>query len=168
MPEGRCCRNLPSAPSQDHGMDDVGPAAKASNSVDYDKSTICPAETVRGRKGLYAGRLERGQGCFSRVLPATPQAFSACCVKLWAASRPPFTGSGPLFLGPPADRARRAHPEPFSRRPTRRSYQESWAAVMMAAWPTIVTRSRWPLAFARSTQKPFWNVTRSTRPARTS
>ena len=27
----------------------------------------------------------------------------------------------PLFLGPPADRARRAHPEPFSRRPTRQS-----------------------------------------------
>src|SRR5215510_9241475 len=41
-------------------------------------------------------------------------------------------------------------------------------AAMMAAWPITVTRSRWPRAFARSTQKPFsllWNVTRSTRPA---
>jgi hypothetical protein len=44
-------------------------------------------------------------------------------------------------------------------------------AEMMAAWPTMVTRSRWPRAFARSTQNPFsalWTVTRSTRPARTS
>src|SRR5450759_3717246 len=44
-------------------------------------------------------------------------------------------------------------------------------AAMMAAWPMTVTRSRWPRAFARSTQKPFsllWKVTRSTRPASTS
>jgi hypothetical protein len=44
-------------------------------------------------------------------------------------------------------------------------------AEMMAAWPITVTSSRWPRAFARSTQKPLsllWNVTRSTRPARTS
>src|ERR1700683_1161129 len=26
---------------------------------------------------------------------------------------------------------------------------------MMAAWPTTVTKSRWPRAFARRTQKPF-------------
>src|SRR5271169_6415990 len=42
---------------------------------------------------------------------------------------------------------------------------------MMAAWPTTVTRSRWPRAFALRTQKPLsglWNVTRSTRPASTS
>src|SRR5262249_27112222 len=35
----------------------------------------------------------------------------------------------------------------------------------------IVTRSRWPRAFALRTQKPFsalWKVTRSTRPASTS
>ena len=40
-----------------------------------------------------------------------------------------------------------------------------------AAWPTTVTRSRCPRALVRSTQNPFsalWNVTRSTRPARTS
>src|ERR1700719_825751 len=44
-------------------------------------------------------------------------------------------------------------------------------AEMTAAWPTTVTRSRWPRAFARRTQKPLsalWKVTRSTRPARTS
>src|ERR1700678_4435865 len=44
-------------------------------------------------------------------------------------------------------------------------------AEMMAAWPTTVTKSRWPRAFARRTQKPFsalWKVTRSTRPASTS
>src|SRR5271166_5942070 len=44
-------------------------------------------------------------------------------------------------------------------------------AEMMAAWPTTVTRSRWPRAFALRTQKPFsplWKVTRSTRPASTS
>jgi hypothetical protein len=44
-------------------------------------------------------------------------------------------------------------------------------AEIIAAWPTTVTRSRCPRAFARRTQKPFsalWNVTRSTRPARTS
>src|SRR5437867_964803 len=44
-------------------------------------------------------------------------------------------------------------------------------AAMTAAWPMTVTRSRWPRAFARNTQKPFsllWKVTRSTRPARTS
>jgi hypothetical protein len=36
-------------------------------------------------------------------------------------------------------------------------------AEMTAAWPTMVTRSRWPRAFALRTQKPFsalWNVTR--------
>src|ERR1700684_3019554 len=40
-----------------------------------------------------------------------------------------------------------------------------------ATRPTTVTRSRWPRAFVRRTQKPFsalWNVTRSTRPASTS
>src|SRR3954452_11364978 len=40
-------------------------------------------------------------------------------------------------------------------------------AEMLAAWPTTVTRSRCPRAFARRTQKPFsafWKVTRSTRP----
>ena len=44
-------------------------------------------------------------------------------------------------------------------------------AEMMAAWPTTVTRSRWPRALIRRTQKPvsaLWKVTRSTRPARTS
>src|SRR5580704_9431402 len=44
-------------------------------------------------------------------------------------------------------------------------------AEIIAAWPTTVTSSRCPRAFARSTQKPFstlWNVTRSTRPANTS
>src|SRR5208337_2337645 len=42
---------------------------------------------------------------------------------------------------------------------------------MTAAWPTTVTRSRWPRAFALRTQKPFsalWKVTRSTSPASTS
>ena len=44
-------------------------------------------------------------------------------------------------------------------------------AEIIAAWPTTVTRSRWPRAFALRTQKPFsplWKVTRSTRPASTS
>src|SRR2546430_14095360 len=44
-------------------------------------------------------------------------------------------------------------------------------AEIVAAWPTMVTSSRCPRAFARRTQKPFsalWKVTRSTRPARTS
>src|ERR1019366_1052025 len=44
-------------------------------------------------------------------------------------------------------------------------------AEIMAAWPTTVTRSRWPRAFVRRTQNPLsllWKVTRSTRPARTS
>src|ERR1700733_11567568 len=44
-------------------------------------------------------------------------------------------------------------------------------AETIAAWPTTVTRSRCPRAFARSTQKPFsalWKVTRSTSPASTS
>ena len=44
-------------------------------------------------------------------------------------------------------------------------------AEIVAAWPTTVTRSRCPRAFARRTQKPFsalWKVTRSTRPASTS
>src|SRR5271165_4368789 len=44
-------------------------------------------------------------------------------------------------------------------------------AEMTATWPTTVTRSRWPRAFALRTQKPFsglWKVTRSTRPASTS
>src|SRR6202035_5254604 len=44
-------------------------------------------------------------------------------------------------------------------------------AAITAAWPTTVIKSRWPRALMRSTQKPFsalWNVTRSTRPARTS
>jgi hypothetical protein len=44
-------------------------------------------------------------------------------------------------------------------------------AEIVAAWPTIVTKSRWPRAFALRTQKPFsllWKVTRSTRPASTS
>jgi len=44
-------------------------------------------------------------------------------------------------------------------------------AEMLAAWPTVVTRSRCPRAFARSTQKPLsalWKVTRSTRPANAS
>src|SRR5271166_1530308 len=42
---------------------------------------------------------------------------------------------------------------------------------MIAAWPTTVTKSRWPRAFALRTQKPFsalWKVTRSTSPASTS
>jgi hypothetical protein len=44
-------------------------------------------------------------------------------------------------------------------------------AEIIAAWPTTVMRSRWPRALTRRTQKPFselWNVTRSTKPARTS
>src|SRR5882724_8763841 len=44
-------------------------------------------------------------------------------------------------------------------------------AEIVAAWPMTVTRSRWPRAFARRTQKPFsllWKVTRSTKPASTS
>src|SRR5215207_7984538 len=44
-------------------------------------------------------------------------------------------------------------------------------AEIVAAWPTTVTRSRCPRAFARRTQKPLselWKVTRSTRPASTS
>src|SRR5271169_3803247 len=44
-------------------------------------------------------------------------------------------------------------------------------ALISAARPTTVTRSRWPRALTRSTQNPFsglWNVTRSTRPARAS
>jgi hypothetical protein len=44
-------------------------------------------------------------------------------------------------------------------------------ALIIAAWPTTMTRSRWPLALTRSTQNPFsglWNVTRSTRPAKAS
>src|ERR1700694_1604320 len=44
-------------------------------------------------------------------------------------------------------------------------------AEIVAAWPMTVTRSRWPPAFARRTQKPFsllWKVTRSTKPASTS
>src|SRR4051794_15688963 len=44
-------------------------------------------------------------------------------------------------------------------------------AEMLAACPTVVTSSRCPRALIRRTQKPFsalWNVTRSTRPARTS
>ena len=44
-------------------------------------------------------------------------------------------------------------------------------AEIVAAWPTAVTRSRWPRALIRSTQKPvsgLWKVTRSTRPASTS
>ena len=44
-------------------------------------------------------------------------------------------------------------------------------AVIVAAAPTTVTRSRWPRTFTRSTQNPFsglWNVTRSTKPARAS
>src|SRR6516162_3997407 len=44
-------------------------------------------------------------------------------------------------------------------------------AEITAACPTTVTRSRWPRALIRRTQKPFstlWYVTRSTRPARTS
>src|SRR5208337_3643797 len=58
-----------------------------------------------------------------------------------------------------------------------RSLTQSPAAVIhspaeiVAAWPTMVTRSRCPRAFIRSTQKPLsalWNVTRSTVPASTS
>ena len=44
-------------------------------------------------------------------------------------------------------------------------------ALIIAARPTTVIRSRWPRALTRSTQNPFsglWNVTRSTRPARAS
>src|SRR6188768_474435 len=44
-------------------------------------------------------------------------------------------------------------------------------AEIVAVWPTTVTRSRCPRAFARRTQKPFselWKVTCSTRPTRTS
>src|ERR1041385_6948554 len=44
-------------------------------------------------------------------------------------------------------------------------------AEMLAACPTVVTSSRCPRALTRRTQNPFsalWNVTRSTRPARTS
>jgi hypothetical protein len=44
-------------------------------------------------------------------------------------------------------------------------------AEIIAAWPTTVTKSRCPRAFALRTQKPFsplWKVTRSTRAARTS
>src|SRR5919106_3948103 len=40
-------------------------------------------------------------------------------------------------------------------------------ALITGAWPTTVTRSRWPRALTRRTQKPLsglWNVTRSTRP----
>src|SRR5687768_5648828 len=39
---------------------------------------------------------------------------------------------------------------------------------MVGAWPTTITRSRWPRALTRRTQKPLsglWNVTRSTKPA---
>src|SRR5271165_4144074 len=44
-------------------------------------------------------------------------------------------------------------------------------ALIIAAWPTTVIRSRWPRALTRSTQNPFsglWKVTRSTRPAKAS
>src|SRR5205823_9309020 len=44
-------------------------------------------------------------------------------------------------------------------------------AEIIAAWPTRVMRSRWPRALTRRTQNPFsefWNVTRSTSPAKTS
>src|SRR3954469_20378183 len=44
-------------------------------------------------------------------------------------------------------------------------------AEIVAACPTVVTRSRCPRALTRRTQKPFsalWKVTRSTRPASTS
>jgi hypothetical protein len=44
-------------------------------------------------------------------------------------------------------------------------------AEIVAGWPTTVTRSRWPHAFALRTQNPFsllWKVTRPTKPARTS
>ena len=44
-------------------------------------------------------------------------------------------------------------------------------AATMAAWPTTVTRSRWPRALTLRTQNPLsglWKVTRSTSPARTS
>src|SRR5271170_701948 len=40
-------------------------------------------------------------------------------------------------------------------------------AEIIAAWPTMVTRSRWPRAFVLRTQKPF-SETRSTSPASTS
>ena len=44
-------------------------------------------------------------------------------------------------------------------------------AEIIAACPMTVMRSRWPRALTRRTQKPLselWNVTRSTKPARTS
>jgi hypothetical protein len=44
-------------------------------------------------------------------------------------------------------------------------------AEIVAAWPTMVTRSRCPRALTRSTQNPvsaLWKVTRSTAPAITS
>ena len=44
-------------------------------------------------------------------------------------------------------------------------------AAAVAAWPTTVTRSRWPRALTLRTQNPLsglWKVTRSTRPASTS
>ena len=44
-------------------------------------------------------------------------------------------------------------------------------ALIAAAAPTTVTRSRWPRTLTRSTQKPclgLWKVTRSTRPAKCS
>ena len=44
-------------------------------------------------------------------------------------------------------------------------------AEIIAACPSTVISSRWPRALMRNTQKPLsslWNVTRSTRPARTS
>ncbi len=44
-------------------------------------------------------------------------------------------------------------------------------ALISAAWPTTVTRSRWPRALMRNTQKPLlglWKVTRSIAPASTS
>src|SRR3954470_23098983 len=44
-------------------------------------------------------------------------------------------------------------------------------AEIVAAWPTMVTRSRCARALTRSTQKPLsalWKVTRSTAPAMTS
>src|SRR5271170_1695967 len=44
-------------------------------------------------------------------------------------------------------------------------------AEIIAAWPMTVIGSRWPRALTRSTQNPLselWNVTRSTRPAKTS
>lgn len=41
-------------------------------------------------------------------------------------------------------------------------------ALIIAAWPTTVTKSRCARAFTRRTQNPLsalWNVTRSTKPA---